>query len=78
MQLIGQGMPAHRSLRVQFRRCEAGAGGLDVHRQLHQLLDGLLITLKSHDLGQGESYSQGQFRLGQPAVAVMPEQPADQ
>ena len=78
MDLVGQHVPAGRRFRFQLRRGHAGAGGLDVDGQLDKLLNGLRVVLETHDLGQGQGQAQGQFRLGQPAVAVMPEHPAHQ
>ena len=78
MKLVGQGMSALRRFRLQFRRRHAGAGGLDVDGQLYQLFDCLRIVLEAHDFSQGKSETEGQFRLGEPTVAVMPKQPGYQ
>ena len=76
--LVCQGMPAHGRFLIQFGRPHAGAGSLDVDGHLDELLDGLRTVLEAHDLSQGQAEAQGQFRLGQPPVAVVPEHPAHQ
>jgi len=62
---------------VAFGGDEAAAHRLHLDRQIDEVLDRLVVFYEPHCMGQGERKAEGELRLRQPAIEVVPDQPAD-
>ena len=65
-----------REFRVELGRRLATAHGLHVGDQVDQVFDSRIVRGEPHRVRAGERQAQGELGLGEPAIELMPEQPA--
>ena len=73
---FGIAIPRLRELRIALGRDLAAAHRLHVGHQVEQIVDGRIVRHQSHRMRAGQRQAEGELRLGEPAVELMPEQPA--
>ena len=76
MAVVGRAIAFGGEFRVEFRGGLAAAHGLDVGDKVEQVFDGRLVRGQPHCLRASERQAQGELGFRQPAVELVPEQPA--
>jgi hypothetical protein len=76
MAVIGVAIAFRRELRVELGRQLAAPYGLHLDDQIDQVVDRLLVCGEPHRMRAGERQAQSELRLREPAIELMPEQPA--
>ena len=76
MGVTGEAIACRREVGVALGRRQAAAHRLHLDDHIDQVLDGLLMLLETHGMGQGQCQAQRELRSRQPAIEMMPAQPA--
>ncbi len=74
--VVGIAIASRGELRVALGGDDAAAHGLHRDDEVNHVPDGLLVLLQSHRIAKGERQAKGEFGLRQPAIEMMPAQPA--
>ena len=72
MQMVRDAIAGDRVARIAFGGRQAAAHRLHVGDQINEVLDGRFVFLEAHRIGQRERQTEREFRLGEPAVEVVP------
>ena len=76
MAVIGVAIALLHELRIELGRQLAASHGLHVGEQVDQIFDRRFVCGEPHRVGQSERHAESELCLGQPAIEVMPQQPA--
>ena len=74
--VIGDAIAGRGEIGIALGGGDAAAHGLHFDNQIDEIFDGRLVFLQRHGIGQRERKSEAKFGLGEPAVEVVPAQPA--
>ena len=74
--MIGDAIAGRGEIGIALGGGDAAAHGLHFDNQIDEIFDGRLVLLQRHGIGQRERKSEAKFGLGEPAVEVVPAQPA--
>src|SRR5215831_21078967 len=77
MGVVGYAITGLGEPRIALAGGEAAADSLHFDCQIDEVLDRLVVLLQAHRMGQCQRQSERELRLRQPAIEVVPDQPAD-
>ena len=76
MSVTGEAISRRGEIGVVLGCSQRAADRLNRDDEVDQVFDRRLVLAETHRMGQGECQTQGELRLRQPAVEVVPAQPA--